>query len=345
MRVGLPNVGNEISVADPFALALADGDWRVWKLDHERVSGRDRASLPDWLQTLSAAWLLVPLLNREQLVGFVILGHPRVPRTITREDEELLRIVAQQTASYLAAERATQALEEAGRFQEVSQRLSFLAHDLRNVANELSLSLANARKHIGNPRFHPDLLATMEDSVSGMHRLLSHIRSQRAGQTVNATQLVDMAELVKHFAAPLPDEGPKLSIEVSRESPCFVAADRDQLQAVIGHLIRNALEAVPDTGRVTVRLRCDNEGALLEVEDNGQGMSADFLRERLHHPFRSTKSSGYGLGLYECRKVAISLGGRLDMRSEPGQGTVGRLSLPLADADPTLTGTGGAGGS
>jgi signal transduction histidine kinase len=59
-------------------------------------------------------------------------------------------------------------------------------------------------------------------------------------------------------------------------------------------------------------------------------MAPDFLRERLLHPFRSSKRKGFGIGLYECRQLARALGGGLAIDSQPGEGTVARLWLPLA---------------
>jgi signal transduction histidine kinase len=66
-------------------------------------------------------------------------------------------------------------------------------------------------------------------------------------------------------------------------------------------------------------------------------MTPEFLRERLLHPFRSSKRKGFGLGLYECRQLARALGGALAIDSRPGSGTVARLWLPLAASlnDPT----------
>jgi signal transduction histidine kinase len=68
------------------------------------------------------------------------------------------------------------------------------------------------------------------------------------------------------------------------------------------------------------------------VEDDGPGMTRQFLRERLRRPFGSSKSDGYGVGLFECRSFAREVGGRLEIDSVPGQGTQARLWLPLAEA-------------
>ena len=82
-------------------------------------------------------------------------------------------------------------------------------------------------------------------------------------------------------------------------------------------------------------MRLQREGAvsLVEVIDDGPGMTEEFLRERLSRPFGSSKPDGFGLGLYQCRESARELGGELAIESKPGRGTVARMRLPLLGGD------------
>jgi signal transduction histidine kinase len=71
----------------------------------------------------------------------------------------------------------------------------------------------------------------------------------------------------------------------------------------------------------------------LRIEDTGAGMSADFVRDRLFRPFDTTKGSkGMGIGAYQVREYVNSLGGRVQVQSEPGSGTRVDLHFPLAGA-------------
>jgi signal transduction histidine kinase len=70
--------------------------------------------------------------------------------------------------------------------------------------------------------------------------------------------------------------------------------------------------------------------AVLEVEDNGPGMDPEFVREKLFKPFKTTKGEGYGIGVYETNEFARAAGGRLDVFSQPGRGTIMKMSLPLS---------------
>lgn len=112
-------------------------------------------------------------------------------------------------------------------------------------------------------------------------------------------------------------------------SPVFVRADRQYVQHVLQHLLYNAAEATPEGGRITVSLQPCGNLAVVAIRDNGPGMD----RETLAHcfePFYSTKEAGVGLGLTVCQRLVGQLGGFLTIDSQPGVGTIVRLSLPIS---------------
>jgi signal transduction histidine kinase len=88
-----------------------------------------------------------------------------------------------------------------------------------------------------------------------------------------------------------------------------VLADRERLERVVGHLIQNAIEATPR--RPGARYDCARQGesVLIEISDTGEGMSEEFIRERLFKPFETTKSAGMGIGVFESREYIQELGG------------------------------------
>jgi signal transduction histidine kinase len=118
-----------------------------------------------------------------------------------------------------------------------------------------------------------------------------------------------------------------------------VQADPERLSAVLDHVLRNAQDAAAGRdahdaaveGQVGVQLCLSRDEATLVVEDNGPGMDAEFIRERLFRPFDSTKGSkGMGIGAYQTREYVQSLGGRVEVQSSPGRGTAFSIILPLA---------------
>jgi signal transduction histidine kinase len=79
---------------------------------------------------------------------------------------------------------------------------------------------------------------------------------------------------------------------------------------------------------VSLRLRRDGGEVLVEISDTGQGMTPEFIRERLFKPFESTKAAGMGIGAFESREYVAELGGRLEVHSVPRRGTTFRVVLP-----------------
>ncbi len=81
----------------------------------------------------------------------------------------------------------------------------------------------------------------------------------------------------------------------------------------------------------SLHLHQHDRSAVVEFIDNGCGMDEAFIEKELFRPFRSTKTSGFGLGAYQCREYVRELGGDLEIISSPGSGTTVRVILPAAD--------------
>jgi hypothetical protein len=120
-------------------------------------------------------------------------------------------------------------------------------------------------------------------------------------------------------------------IELALESagPVEVSAHPQRLERIVGHVVQNALDATAQDGKVTLTLAAGKDGrANVVVEDDGCGMTAEFVRERLSRPFQTTKSSGMGIGVYETRQYLEEIGGALHYDSEVGRGTRVTIELP-----------------
>jgi signal transduction histidine kinase len=109
----------------------------------------------------------------------------------------------------------------------------------------------------------------------------------------------------------------------------FVEMDRDRLNMLVTHLLRNAQDATPTDGHVDVAVSKEDGFARIEVTDNGCGMDAEFIRDRLFKPFDSTKGAqGMGIGAYQIRETVSAVGGSVTVKSEPGVGTTMIVKLP-----------------
>lgn len=285
--------------------------------------------IPDWLHALGKAWLVVPLMLHGRLFGFIVLAQPRSTVQLNWEVLDLLKIAGSQAASYLAQNESADALMVARQFESFNRMSTFVVHDLKNLVAQLSLLMSNAEKHKDSPEFQKDMIETVDHSVEKM-KLLLHKLSRRS--PIETAAPLRMDQLLKQAVATKSTFKPKPAIQVA-ESDLMVFANAGRLERVIGHLIQNAIEATGKDGQVTVRLAKQDEFALVEVRDTGQGMSEQFIRERLFKPFESTKVAGMGIGVFETREYVQELGGRIEVSSQPCVGTTFRITLPLHKRD------------
>jgi signal transduction histidine kinase len=110
------------------------------------------------------------------------------------------------------------------------------------------------------------------------------------------------------------------------------AIDAESFDAVISHLLNNAIEASPTNARVRLRVRREAMSMVIDIRDEGPGMSPEFIRDALFRPFASTKGGGHGIGVYQARELLRAAGGDLLVLSRVGSGTTMRILLPVMRA-------------
>ena len=301
---------------------------RRWVVDVEACRGNPESypglKLPQWLASMSSAWLIVPLLVGEELSGFVVLATPRAKLDINWEVRDLLKTAAHQAASYLGQAQATEALLEARKFDAFNRMSAFVVHDLKNLVAQLNLLVRNADRHRDNPAFQDDMIETVKHVESRMNALLAQLR---AGATpVENRRSVDLGGVVTRVQRAKGADERRLSVNI--ENALSVLAHEDRLEHVIGHLVQNALDATEPDGHVRVRVHGGDGAAVVEVQDNGVGMSPEFVRDRLFRPFQSTKPNGMGIGAYESAQYIQSIGGRIEVDSALNRGTCIKVLLP-----------------
>src|SRR5207302_8667851 len=104
-----------------------------------------------------------------------------------------------------------------------------------------------------------------------------------------------------------------------------VVMEVDAFRSVILHLCENAVDAASE---VKVRVRHQGMRLHIDIVDNGKGMTAEFIRDKLFQPFDSTRDSGFGIGAYQARELIRAAGGDLFVVSKVGGGTIMSVMLP-----------------
>jgi putative PEP-CTERM system histidine kinase len=270
------------------------------------------------------AWALVPLVHLDRLLGVILLSRPPFDRALDWEDFDLLRIAGRQVASYLAEARAQEALSDAQRFDEFNRRFAFIMHDIKNLVSQLTLVARNAERHAENPEFRADMIATLQDSAGRMNDLLARLSQHNTGRP-EELRAIELLPLVERVAARRQGQHP---IAVVGEPRALALADPARLEQLLGHLVQNAIEASAASEPVMIVVVNEGIRMAIDVIDQGCGMTAAFIRDKLFKPFVSSKPGGFGIGAFEARQLALAMGGSVEVMSREGEGTRFRVLLP-----------------
>ena len=328
-RWNLPAATAREGSASTFSEFLQRSGW-VIDLDAARKEARELvpAGIPAWLIEEQRYWLIVPLLAEKELIGFVLLGRPRVLMEINWEVRDLLKTAASQASSYLAQMRAAEALLEARKFDAFNKMSAFVVHDLKNIITQLSLMMKNAQRLRDNPEFQQDMLDTVENSLEKMRQLMLQLREGEKPHGVSSG--VDLAVIAQRLAKAAGSKGRALELEL--QAGVSTRGHDERVERVIGHVVQNAFDATPADRRVSLRLDQSGSQARVQVTDQGCGMSEEFIQNQLFKPFQTTKANGMGIGAYESYQYLQELGGKITVESKLNEGTTVTILLPLFHA-------------
>jgi len=213
-----------------------------------------------------------------------------------------------------------------------------LIHDIKNMGFRLEMLRANLEEHYGEAEFRRSVQELLAATVERLDRIVGQWSAPRDAVLIKVA--LDVNALIREVAAAPARRGgreTRSSGALGRLSLALgdtpeVWGDPYYLRDALGSLVDNALEAAGRSGRVLVRSFSSGRGSRrrcqIEIIDNGPGMAPEFVRDRLLQPFQTTKPDGVGLGLFTANEIVRHHGGRVRIQSQPGGGTVVRLSFP-----------------
>jgi putative PEP-CTERM system histidine kinase len=303
---------------------LREGSW---------VAALDEDAPADLVAAFGPLWLAVPLWHhREGLVGIVLLPPPRAPFTLDGETYDLLRTLGQEVAMFLAERRAAERLVDQRQLQDHAKRFAFVAHDVKTVSSQLSLLLANAEENIADPEFQRDMLLTVRASTDRINALIARLRQPEPAAEAAVATAATVDPMARLAAIAGAHRHPVLIEPAGQGETGPAAIDAARFDAAVTHLLNNAVEA-SDQG-VPVRIAVGRQGGYIQIDiiDQGPGMTAEFVRDRLFRPLATSKPQGSGIGAWQARELLREAGGDLSVLTSPGAGTTMRLSVPAARA-------------
>jgi signal transduction histidine kinase len=235
--------------------------------------------------------------------------------------------------------RAEEALRRRDRLAAMGELASTVAHEVRNPLNAVGMTAQRLKREFlgAAPADAADraeleeLLSVMTSETQRIDRIvqqfLEYARPPRlAPEPVDLGALVgDVAGRARSLAEA---RGVSLDVDVAGTGTALV--DPAQLRQALDNLLRNAVEATPEGGRVSLAARREDGGHAIEVRDTGRGIEPDHL-PRIFDLYFTTKADGTGVGLAVTQQIVTAHGGTIEVDSRPGAGTTMTVRLPAAE--------------
>ncbi|MFQ5432923.1 MAG: XrtA/PEP-CTERM system histidine kinase PrsK [Nitrospinota bacterium] len=277
--------------------------------------------------------LCSPLVAGHDIVGFILQGEDLSGEPYGDDDFQLLKALTTQAAVQIRNIRLAQDLIATKEVDVFSKMSSFIMHDLKNLTNSLSLLSQNARQNMDNPEFQKDAMDTIDRTITRMKRLIEKLSTVRKGVELNM-EPVELSQLINNALAKLaPSEKKNVIITKKIDDLPLVSVDRESIEMVVLNIITNAYDAIQKAGKIEIKALLNGKNINIKISDTGVGMSDNFVEHSLFRPFKSTKSLGFGIGLYQSKDLVEAHGGRIDVESIQGKGTTFTIILPVNMAD------------
>ncbi len=285
-----------------------------------------------WVISRSLARPLSELTQAMSVVGAGQLDHP-IASESRDEFGDLARSFAGMTDN-LRQSRAR--LIQSEKLASIGEMSAAVAHGLRNPLASLRAAAQVVRHHPASPSAAEHLDAIIEE-VDRLDRRITHLLSfsrpapfQRSSESI--PRLVE--EVIPSFAEILKERRVELRLELPAALPS-VQVDPVQIEQALLEIISNAIDAMPQGGRLGIRASVDGKSeagklVMIDITDTGSGIPASVLPS-VCEPFFTTREEGTGLGLAIAKRYVDQNGGRLNIESRPGSTTVS-LWLPTTDA-------------
>ncbi len=260
--------------------------------------------------------------------------NPEDPTRIIEPEARIGEVAEAERALAAMQQDVLRALKERSRLASLGEALAKISHDLRNMLASQQL-LVDRLEMSSDPlvaRVMPKMLGTLDRAISLCQRTLAYGRAEEAPPELRE---VALGALVREVAETLglSEESRPVRVRIDVPEGHTVPADPEQLYRVLANLMRNASEAIAETGRpgeIAIGARVGDSVSCILVTDTGPGLPAR-AREHLFKPFRGgARRGGTGLGLSIAHDLVSAHGGSLELVRSTTEGTVFEIRLPVA---------------
>jgi putative PEP-CTERM system histidine kinase len=274
--------------------------------------------------------IIIPIFMNKSVYGFFLLALPEEQGVLNWEDRDLLFSISKQLSNYLSLNEANESLAESKQFDAFNRMSAFLVHDLKNIQAQLALINSNAKRHRDNPAFIDDVFETIDSATGRLDKVLTQLRNKQVVESTKKS--TDVQTLIERVVEQRNIQLPHISAQLTIDS--MISIDEETFFSVLNHLLQNAQEATNESGWVKISAEIISNNLHVAIVDNGCGMSMDFIKNRLFKAFDTTKgNAGMGIGVYEAKQFAESLGGTMQVTSFENEGSIFTLVIPCDNND------------
>ncbi len=300
--------------------------------------------------------VVIPLLVKEKALGAIAADHVEPEKNITTEGLESLMTFAQQAGlaiqnafMYQELKTFSQQMEEkirkttadlrkteaqlirSEKLAALGQLAAGIAHEIRNPLTSINILIHSLRESLPSKNSHGEDLKVIEEEINRINETVDQfLRFAKP-----ASPLLEKAELIPIFEETLQLLKPqierrRISVQESFRSLPPITIDREQMKQVVLNLLLNAIQAMPEGGRLDLSgaMPDDHEWIQLSIRDSGVGIPPEDM-DKLFDPFFSRKEGGIGLGLSIAHRIIDQHHGKIEVESTPGKGTHFTIWLPM----------------
>ncbi|UCH21726.1 MAG: GHKL domain-containing protein, partial [Deltaproteobacteria bacterium] len=339
----LPQMLESIAAIIPPAFQYPAITTAIIRLDQHSYGGRDTALAGPTL-TEKLVIQKIPRGNMEVIYSAPKKGHKAIKTPFLDEERALLRTIAHHLSLAIEKKEALDIKAEIENQLRHSDRLAKIGQLTAGVAHELNEPLGNILGFAQLSLKGNDLPEQVYSDLDNIIKAALHAREVIkklmffSHQTPPRETLVNLNRLIEDgiylFESRCAKNGMKVTINLCQDLPT-IKADMSQLQQVFTNLIVNALQAMPEEGKLSIDTSSDEDHVYLVVQDSGIGMNQETLKQ-IFLPFFTTKDikQGTGLGLSVVHGIVKSHGGSIDVKSRIGHGTRFQIKFPLRRSSP-----------
>ncbi|RMG22077.1 MAG: sensor histidine kinase, partial [Bacteroidetes bacterium] len=271
-----------------------------------------------------------PLSLIQQRLSATSLGHTNKPIKYESKDE-IGAIVTAYNQMLEKLEDSERKLTQSQRELAWRQMARQVAHEIKNPLTPMRLSIQHLERAWKSQssnleKMFPRVMKTLMVQIDSLVRIANsfHEFAKMPDPVKDRFLLNDvLLEVVDLYAQ---SEEATWLIDVPQEK-FYVYSDRDQLSRCFNNIIKNGLQAIDENGTIHIAMRIENRRAIIDIKDNGKGMSEE-VQKKVFEPNFSTKTSGMGLGLAIVRRIIESSGGSITFKSKLNEGTTFTIVLP-----------------